>query len=811
MVVQTVESGRTISLSDMQYEYGPTITKWSELSNVAGRINTSASSFYGLQSNMILPVLRFDASSLSHLAIGSPINNTNEWFNTGTWGPGYKLGLDIGTAPTLGMSNGEYHVNFTSGNMLTSTGTEWNFNWFNSGSTYEGFAVIAVYKNIQASAAAWLLHMGSSATVASANDLLTNAIDLRAMNYSQVNLYNGTTAIGGTPQYYYETYSDFNIVINNISNTAGGLIAETMVNNPLNSLMYRNTTALTNRQMKNINTTLGAIKNSTGLTVNTTYNFRGDLRDFMIFDKTLTRTEIYSWITHLKNKWQLTIPEFYMPSVLSVDAYTIATTRSFVQNEPLTELKMSSSNGNYPWNYIKSPNCTTTPTINYTNSNIPYINFITASNHSYIGQNGQGTFVINSLFDGLTHVFVGNLNQYSAGSLISFANTDQSRSQMHNVNLYGPGITNEGRIFFHHRDGNSVDAGSYVDNGILRNTYHICAMQYDYDGVTKYIRAYRNDGVSVYRGPIGTLGPQSRSYYNAPTMSICSQWGTTDYGGFHLHEYLYYNYTLASNEIWNLMKSLSAKWEMYMCPLLLFDASTQAGAAGTPATTWTSSGLDTSLSLTPMNSPTIQTIGSYKHINFTSASSQYFTLSSGSYTINNIETTGFTFVTVIRLTSTVPAGINWHFFYGSDVNDENRLRCLAATTNYKIVVLNGLTEIINTTAANGFSAINTWYIHIAVGHVNRSVVTGPNKINVYTYRYPHTTAAYNNSPEVLYGNVLGGTTSMNARPAFTRLYIGTNLTNYINADIRELGLYDYAMSTEQIRGTFNYLRNKWGM
>jgi len=811
MVVQTVESGRTISLSDMQYEYDTDFIKWSQFSNVAGTINTSASSFYGLQSNMILPVLRFDASSLSHLPIGTQINNTNPWINTGTWGPSYKFGIDIGTPPILGMSNGEYHVNFgTTTSMLTSTGTAWNFNWLsNSPTSIEGFTIIAVYKNIQASGSAWLLHMGSSNTVANANDLLFDAIDLRAMNYSQLNLYNRLTSLGGTAQYSYETYSDFNIVVNNAKNTAGGVITQIMVNYPTTSHSYRNQSVLTNRQMQNINTTLGAIKNSTGLTVNTN-NFRGDLRDFMIFNKSLTRTEIYSWLTYLKNRWKLTIPEFYTPSMLSVDAYTLATTRTLVQNEPLTKMRMSSSNGNYPWNYTASPNCTTTPTINYTNSNIPYINFQYASNHSYIGENGQASFSINNLLDGVTHVFVGNLNQYAAGSLISFANTAGSRSQMHNVNLYGPGVTNEGRIFFHHRDGNSSDYGSYVDNGILRNTYHICVMQYDYDGVTKYIRAYRNDGVSVYRGPIGTLGPQSRTYTNAPTMSICSQWGSADYSGFHLHEYLYYNYTLASNEVWDLMKSLSAKWEMYMCPLILFDASTQAGASNTIATVWTNSGIGSNITMNPVNSPLIGTVGTYKHINFIASSTQYFNIS-GAYKLENIENNGFT-ITLVSRTATTALTYST-VFIGEDASQNDTIRLTRYGTSFEFVIKSGATQIINLSSAYGYSAINTWYIHIIVCQVNKSTIASATKLGVYLYRFPHQTAAYQNDPELAYSSIANSTTALSTRALWTLMRIASNLANdrNFNGDIRELGIYDYAMSTEQVRGTFNYLRSKWGM
>lgn len=812
MVLQSITSGRTISLSDMQYEFGSASSDWSDFRSNAGMMNTNLSDFYGLQSNMILPVLRLDANSVSHVGVGGGVSS---WSNTGTWGSGYFFNLANGTAPVLGQSNNEYHVKFSGNSWLGSAGTAPNINWVNNAGVYEGLTIMAVYKSSNLNQPnGRLIHMGSC-NVVDANSLLHDNLSVSGHFRVQAYIRNGQTDLT-PPIMYADTYSDFNLVVHRVSVDSTGTLIETFINDESYGMAFRRSTVMLNRQLNNTNVVLGGTQTTVGYEAQ--YALHAEVREFLMFDKTLTKSELYSWMKYLKNRWRLTSTELIPPSIFSLDSLTLATTRG-VTSEAQPIWKMSSSNGNYPWYYTCGP---TTPLLKYNSSNLPYLEFAQYNNTYYYGTQNQGTITINESERGVTHFLVVNLSSTQAinGFIVTWTNSSPTSylAQAHGI---VSGISGT-RMRINHRDGNGTDASSYVDGIQLNDVFAVYCLQYDYDSSTalsKTIRGYRNDGTVVSRA-LTVGGPGSRVYSTASNCYIGAVLDDTRSAVNNIEagmqEYDYYDTVLSADQVWRVMEGLCAKWELMMSPVIRFDASTQTGGDGTIATTWTNSGLwGTGYTMTPVNSPLVRLVSTYKHINFVAASSQYFVASTTStaITLNNTALQGLTIFMVARTTTNG----TYTIFTGSDANDQYKVHIYTSSTNI-VIRIDNATNLTTGTASNGFSAANTWYIHAFVLYPCTNTINTASKTYTMVFRYPHATTAFNSTPEAatfgsISGNVVG--TAVLNRPTwslnYTRLCSSSTSTQFFNGDVRDFLLYDYAMSSIQLRATFKALRQKWGM
>lgn len=233
------------------------------------------------------------------------------------------------------------------------------------------------------------------------------------------------------------------------------------------------------------------------------------------------------------------------------------------------------------------------------------------------------------------------------------------------------------------------------------------------------------------------------------------------------------------------------------------DASSITDSVGSQLTTWPGSdgqASATAVSGTGSTKPTIQTIGSYKHVNFSAATQQYFTLPSMTFTFRdagNNPINGLTVLIVARRSTT--AG-NWerYFDFGNGSAADNILLARPGT-NASLVALeifNGSTYI---TSRSITGTDGQWYVYAGV-------VTNGNTLSY---------ALYMNGTNSGVGTVNNGSATdgpLNNKTISTNYLGKSNWADaYLNGDIRELIVINNALSASQVTKWSNYLKSKWGI
>jgi hypothetical protein len=239
-------------------------------------------------------------------------------------------------------------------------------------------------------------------------------------------------------------------------------------------------------------------------------------------------------------------------------------------------------------------------------------------------------------------------------------------------------------------------------------------------------------------------------------------------------------------------------------PILNFDASSLSSVGvGNAITTWTNNGImGTNYNATAYNSPKLGRVNGVNHVSFVgngTTSGTYFNINTSfpmTWFNNSGKYSGMTIFIVAQFTDSTNMGNYVRYIdFGNGAGTDNTIIYRNGTVaQIGLDLWNGGTDI----GRNNSSYTNDKNYHIFIFNVSNS--ESGYTINIY---FDSTTT-------------IAGTTS-SATPVNNKTtinnYIGKSNwpDNYLNANIRQILMYKYAMSSSDMATVFNTLKSKWNM
>jgi hypothetical protein len=235
---------------------------------------------------------------------------------------------------------------------------------------------------------------------------------------------------------------------------------------------------------------------------------------------------------------------------------------------------------------------------------------------------------------------------------------------------------------------------------------------------------------------------------------------------------------------------------------IIFDASTLTGVDN-QISIWNNSGSlgslynATGLSASSGSKPVLRKIGTYNHVEFNRNNSSYFIMSTAPPLnwFNNSGYNGMTIFIVGRYQSTAAAWERWLDFGSGAGIDNFWIGRYGGSSTIAFEIFNGGTSLTSQVQGTNYAADTNWHIWI---------VRTTNSASGFTVNW------YMDSATAGYTYNFSGSIA-NRTPTLS--YIGKSnwADAYLYADLRELQIYNTAISDADIINQYNMLKAKWGM
>ena len=235
-------------------------------------------------------------------------------------------------------------------------------------------------------------------------------------------------------------------------------------------------------------------------------------------------------------------------------------------------------------------------------------------------------------------------------------------------------------------------------------------------------------------------------------------------------------------------------------PVLNFDASVFASSgSGTTISSWSNAGaMGTTYNAVGYNSPTVGTASGYTHVSFNRAASQYFSIPTSlpmTWFNNSGVYSGLTIFVVAQYVGT-PGSYERFIDFGNGAGSDNL-----------IVARNGTT---NTWSGSIFDGGNT------VGTC-ASPVASDGMFHIFMVNFTNAASGMSTTLFIDDASTVAATPTTSGTPITNRTtinnYIGkSNWPDaYLNANIRQIQMYNSSLTTNQMIGVCSALKIKWGM
>ena len=205
----------------------------------------------------------------------------------------------------------------------------------------------------------------------------------------------------------------------------------------------------------------------------------------------------------------------------------------------------------------------------------------------------------------------------------------------------------------------------------------------------------------------------------------------------------------------------------------------------------------TGLSASSGSNPVLRKVGTYNHVEFNRNNSNYFILSNPPPLnwFNNSGYNGMTIFIVGRYQSTAGGFERWIDFGSAAANDDFWIGRTYTNSTLAFEIYNSTTNLTGWASAANYAADTNWHIWI---------IRVTNSASGFTVNW------YMDSATIGYTYNYSGSIA-NRTPSLS--YIGrSNWENaYLYGDLRELQIYNTAISDADITNQYNVLKAKWGM
>lgn len=235
-------------------------------------------------------------------------------------------------------------------------------------------------------------------------------------------------------------------------------------------------------------------------------------------------------------------------------------------------------------------------------------------------------------------------------------------------------------------------------------------------------------------------------------------------------------------------------------PVLNFDASSLSSVGvGNAITTWTNNGImGTNYNATAYNSPKLGRVNGVNHVSFVAANLTYFNINTSfpmTWFNNSGIYAGMTIFVVAQFTDSTNMRNYVRFIdFGGGTNGTVIYR-YGTSAQIGMDLFNETTQV----GTNIATYTNDKNYHIFIFNVQNS--SSGNTINTY---FDSTTIISSTSSSITPINNKTTTSAYN--------FIGNSTSNnYLNANIRQILMYKYAMSSSDMATVFNTLKSKWNM
>ena len=248
------------------------------------------------------------------------------------------------------------------------------------------------------------------------------------------------------------------------------------------------------------------------------------------------------------------------------------------------------------------------------------------------------------------------------------------------------------------------------------------------------------------------------------------------------------------------LKLSNAYGSSAITPILNFDASAFASSgSGTTISSWSNAGaLGTTYNAVGYNSPTVGTASGYSHVSFDRTASQYFSIPTSlpmTWFNNSGAYSGLTIFVVAQYVGT-PGSWERFIEFGNGSKSDNIF-----------VSRNGMTNLWSGSVYNDASEVGTCIFPVATDnafHIFMANFTNDaSGLTITVFQDDTTVAATATTP----GTSITNQTSINN-------YIGrSNWTTdaYLNANIRQIQVYNSSLAMNQMTAVCSALKIKWGM
>jgi hypothetical protein len=293
--------------------------------------------------------------------------------------------------------------------------------------------------------------------------------------------------------------------------------------------------------------------------------------------------------------------------------------------------------------------------------------------------------------------------------------------------------------------------------------------------------------MTTYAATVSTYYTSSSKKYNYFRLIIKNIVVTAGNAWLSLTEFKLYSRTLSGST-----------------PILQFDASSlESVGVGNQISTWSNSGswgssyAASGLSATGGTKPVVRQSGIYYHVEFNRNNSNYFTIPSIAMTwLNNAGSyQGITLFVVGQFQSTAGSFERWLDFGVAAANDVFWLGRISTGTTLAFEIYNGTTNVTSQLNATNYAADTNWHIWIVKLRNSASGYT----IQMYM---DSSTAGFTFTGATIIAN---RTTTLN--------YLGRSnwADAYLYGNIREVAIFNDALSDAEIDSFYSTLKNKWGL